>query len=84
MQFDFSIIRVGMYGLLVSFRGLQAILYILLIFLKIKKALFSFLVLCLCAARLQYTTHLPNNVGSFYGVYYYIFYFPQKRKKKKN
>jgi len=45
MQFDFSIIRVGMYGLL---------------------ALFSFLVLCLCAARLQYTTHLPNNGGSFY------------------
>jgi len=45
MQFDFSIIRVGMYGLL---------------------ALFSFLVLCLSAARLQYTTHLPSNPGSFY------------------
>lgn len=44
MQFDFSIIRVGMYGLL---------------------ALFSFLVLCLSAARLQQTS-LSNNQGSFY------------------
>jgi len=50
MQFDFSIIRVGMYGLL---------------------SLFSFLVLCLSAARLRYTTHPPeddplDNIGSFY------------------
>jgi len=44
LKLDFSIIRIGMYGLL---------------------ALFSFLVLCLSGARLQYTTHLPRD-DSFY------------------
>ena len=77
MQFDFSIIRVGMYGLLVS-RGLHSrIRFIEHITHFREQALFSLLVLCLSAARLQYTTHLPNNQGSFYGVCYSVRFIPK-------
>jgi hypothetical protein len=70
MQLDFSIIRVGMYGLLVS-QGLhRKLCYIVHITHFLEQVLFSILVLCLSAARLQHTTHPPNNIGSFYGVYY--------------